>query len=564
MSTGPTSQATFIQGHQRTVEHDASHSALFYLLQEVSRLASPSHSSFLGTNSPCKWLDEASTPGDVIVETEVEDEHFFQRYDSFSQHSVSPFNQVNKVEEESHNSTVMSLIEPHQEGTSPLKVLSLINLQCERILHRRDVEEPRTSSVSSKAKSVLKTARLSTAAADVTEQGVGSDTFLIKRQEIPASVRDGEDVKGVSIYKYSQVGCSLQPQPAEITDTVLPELMKDNATTSSQPQPGDKREAMFNVNAQLELSQECKMDFWNVPFSEKALSQAHMHSPPINTQMTLNSNEDTGVDLPKPALTVDYNANIVLTPCDTQLSPLSALLASSQSALLYLSAAERCHSFLKTDNKPTGANPSIPAAIKEESPTFEQLKSSSYNVLSVKLQPELRPVQKQEIAPPSSWQWRTKTPRKQPHPSRSVDIQDPDIQGVTFRMGSELDDSREQCRLLITSKYSKELFKCVRKPRPRTRTSQKSLKTSSSDEESDLTVSKDKVCASCCTRKTPMWRDAEDGTPLCNACGIRYKKYRVRCVNCWHIPRKEGNSNSCCLRCGNLVRLTSAQRKHTT
>ncbi|KAM7419084.1 hypothetical protein PAMA_016276 [Pampus argenteus] len=161
---------------------------------------------------------------------------------------------------------------------------------------------------------------------------------------------------------------------------------------------------------------------------------------------------------------------------------------------------------------------------------------------------------------------RTKTPRKQPNPSRSADIQDPDFQGVTFRMDTELDDSQEQCRLLITSKYSKKLYKSVRKPRLRTRTSQKSLKTSSSDEESDPTntVAKGKICASCCTRKTPMWRDAEDGTPLCNACGIRYKKYRVRCVNCWHIPRKEGNSNSCCLKCGNFVRLTSAQRKHTT
>ncbi|GLD66340.1 uncharacterized protein AKAME5_001774000 [Lates japonicus] len=176
------------------------------------------------------------------------------------------------------------------------------------------------------------------------------------------------------------------------------------------------------------------------------------------------------------------------------------------------------------------------------------------------------PTAKSSTAAAEHGQWRTKTPRKQPHPSRSVDIQDPDFQGVTFRMGTELDDSREQCRLLITSNYSRELCKNVRKPRLRTRTSQKSLKTSSSDEESDSTtiVSKGKVCASCCTRKTPMWRDAEDGTPLCNACGIRYKKYRVRCVNCWHIPRKEGNSNSCCLKCGNLVRLTSAQRKHTT
>ncbi|XP_029353170.1 GATA-type zinc finger protein 1 [Echeneis naucrates] len=177
---------------------------------------------------------------------------------------------------------------------------------------------------------------------------------------------------------------------------------------------------------------------------------------------------------------------------------------------------------------------------------------------------ELRLVQSEKIPTRSSQQWKTKTPRKQPHPCRSVDIQDPDFQGVTFRMGTELDDNREQSRLLITSKYSKELCRSVRKPRLRTRMSQKSLKTSSSDEDSDptTTVSKDKVCASCCTRKTPMWRDAEDGTPLCNACGIRYKKYRVRCVNCWHIPRKEGNSNSCCQKCGNLVRLTSAQRKH--
>ncbi|XP_034458182.1 GATA-type zinc finger protein 1 isoform X2 [Hippoglossus hippoglossus] len=542
MSTGPTTQATFIQGNQKTAEQDASHSALFYLLQEVSRLASPGHSSVLGANSPSERLDEASTPGGFIVETEVEDEHL--GYDSFCQHSFSPLNLLNKVEEESHSSKVMSLNEPRRKGSSPLKVLSLINLQCDRILHQGDVEEPHPSSVSSKAKLGRSTARSSTAAADVTGHGVGSDTSHIKRQEITASVRDVEDVRGLSIYKDSQVGCSLQPQPAEITDTVLPELMKDNATASSQPQHWDKREAMFNVNREFELSQECKTDFLNVPFSENALSQAHMHSAPINTQLIVNSNEETSVYLPKPALTVDCNANIVLTPCDTQLSPPSA---------------ERCLSFLKTDIRTTGPNPS-----KEASPTVEQLKSSSYNVPSANSQPELRPVQNEEIAPPSSWQWRTKTPRKQPHPSRSVDIQDPDIQGVTFRMGSELDDSREQCRLLITSKYSKELFKCVRKPRLRTRTSQKTLKTCSSDEESDLTVSKDKVCASCGTRKTPMWRDAEDGTPLCNACGIRYKKYRVRCVNCWHIPRKEGNSNSCCLRCGNLVRLTSAQRKHTT
>lgn len=33
-------------------------------------------------------------------------------------------------------------------------------------------------------------------------------------------------------------------------------------------------------------------------------------------------------------------------------------------------------------------------------------------------------------------------------------------------------------------------------------------------------------CASCRTQRTPLWRDAEDGTPLCNACGIRSAEWR--------------------------------------
>jgi len=61
---------------------------------------------------------------------------------------------------------------------------------------------------------------------------------------------------------------------------------------------------------------------------------------------------------------------------------------------------------------------------------------------------------------------------------------------------------------------------------------------------------KGKVCASCKTRKTPLWRDADDGTPYCNACGIRYRKYHYRCPMCLYIPRKEEHSNNCCNNCG--------------
>ncbi|XP_035699491.1 uncharacterized protein LOC118432084 isoform X1 [Branchiostoma floridae] len=69
-----------------------------------------------------------------------------------------------------------------------------------------------------------------------------------------------------------------------------------------------------------------------------------------------------------------------------------------------------------------------------------------------------------------------------------------------------------------------------------------------------------KQCASCDTKKTPLWRDAEDGTPLCNACGIRYKKYRVRCTRCWHVPKKDGKSYPNCGRCGDLLRVSIFRR----
>lgn len=59
-----------------------------------------------------------------------------------------------------------------------------------------------------------------------------------------------------------------------------------------------------------------------------------------------------------------------------------------------------------------------------------------------------------------------------------------------------------------------------------------------------------KTCVSCKTRKTPLWRDSEDGTPYCNACGIRYKKYRVRCPVCSYIPHKDENINNICCICG--------------
>ena len=74
-----------------------------------------------------------------------------------------------------------------------------------------------------------------------------------------------------------------------------------------------------------------------------------------------------------------------------------------------------------------------------------------------------------------------------------------------------------------------------------------------SNERKEKIVPKMKTCASCKTKKTPLWRDSEDGTPYCNACGIRFKKYRIRCSVCLYIPRKDEKVSNCCCICGSRL-----------
>ena len=62
-----------------------------------------------------------------------------------------------------------------------------------------------------------------------------------------------------------------------------------------------------------------------------------------------------------------------------------------------------------------------------------------------------------------------------------------------------------------------------------------------------------KKCASCGTTNTPYWRDGWHQCTLCNACGIRFQKYRMRCPNCIYIPRKDETSDTKCRRCGHQM-----------
>ncbi|XP_073175246.1 GATA-type zinc finger protein 1 isoform X2 [Lepidochelys kempii] len=160
---------------------------------------------------------------------------------------------------------------------------------------------------------------------------------------------------------------------------------------------------------------------------------------------------------------------------------------------------------------------------------------------------------------------RRRNPRKQPAPSRSAEARDPSFQGVTLCMRLCLcQGSSDEYQLLIRPQYSSAMYgKRSRNPNPRqiSLTREFCRASSSEEDQGSLSVQSSKCCASCQTRKTPLWRIAEDGTPLCNACGIRYKKYRIRCFRCWNIPKKSGKPYSRCSNCGDRLRVAVAQQR---
>ncbi|XP_019514830.1 PREDICTED: GATA-type zinc finger protein 1 isoform X3 [Hipposideros armiger] len=131
-----------------------------------------------------------------------------------------------------------------------------------------------------------------------------------------------------------------------------------------------------------------------------------------------------------------------------------------------------------------------------------------------------------------------KRPRKQLNPHRGAEKVDPWFEGVTLKFQIKPDSN-----LQIMSSYSLTFSSRFQGP-PTGPTGGPEANPGGSE------ILGPRRCASCRTQRTPLWRDAEDGTPLCNACGIRYKKYGTRCSSCWLVPRKNVQPKRLCGRCG--------------
>lgn len=172
------------------------------------------------------------------------------------------------------------------------------------------------------------------------------------------------------------------------------------------------------------------------------------------------------------------------------------------------------------------------------------------------------------------------TPRKPLKPIKIEKKADPSFRGVTLHIKTNIKRSRDELesQLIIRSYFTakKKRFPCHEdkvekgcRPGSKAKLLPTSLEMRFHPLKSPIAPVKEnfdelgcqplrvvnlkKQCASCSSLKTPLWRDAEDGTPLCNACGIRYRKYRVRCQSCWYIPKKEEKDGLCCPNCGGFL-----------
>lgn len=457
MSAEPGTHPAIIQGNQSTVGPDSSHhSALFYLFQEVSKLPSLIHNTVVDTDQPCPWLKDSSLQGCFNAELKGREMHSFE----ISSHSGSPhkasLDQTNLTDQSQGSKTT-------PESHSPWKVLSLINLQCKRLLHHSDAEEHCSNSLSSSSPLMIK--RLPKTAAKVTDQEIRNDrscsafsfrpsALTYEKEEIASCVSADEAIMSTGLGSNLQI-CVKKPREdsGQSKSTGKPQTAKDSSHFTREENEKDT----FSTNKQSDWNGEQVEECLSSEDGTEHLTSGNTSKKPepapnefLNDHLAFESNIEAVIFLMKPEFSLDYNAKFSLpieAAKDQYLQSLHVSQLSLPSTAHPWVVTERGHPPVEQGESPQDVAGPLPVHEITKNPTQ---KNPSKRVES---NPELGPGQKKDAAGAASQPWRTKTPRKQPRPIRSVNIHDPDLQGVMFRMDPELDDSKEQCRLLITSEY---------------------------------------------------------------------------------------------------------------
>uniref|UniRef100_A0A8C4Q522 GATA-type domain-containing protein n=1 Tax=Eptatretus burgeri TaxID=7764 RepID=A0A8C4Q522_EPTBU len=136
--------------------------------------------------------------------------------------------------------------------------------------------------------------------------------------------------------------------------------------------------------------------------------------------------------------------------------------------------------------------------------------------------------------------------RKQTHPDRAPPSFDPSFRGATVTIGRQKQDGlgTNNWHLNISVAYClDQKYQTLGMGSPGKGSASCMSKTEREERTSTIEGHR---CVSCETKTTPMWRKTPAGKRLCNACGIRYRKYGNRCSRCWFVPRRIGNTKHIC------------------
>ncbi|XP_061088570.1 GATA-type zinc finger protein 1 isoform X2 [Conger conger] len=524
-------------------------SAILYLLQEATKLALPE------ARQDCP----DSMVMDGIWSGEWSEQHM--RYNSpLGSTSTSPFsNHSAHFTDPQHSFEGHSSLLPTELGSSPWEVMSLINLQCERLLHPENGEEGEAERLAaapvfedkpsatgdSKSRHSRGPSNCNEGDAspanpqNITEglgQAVGSCSSENKAGFTKKCGANLGETESVQCNKYMARGSQVQAQVTVITDrfgcAINARGGGDQAIGSIQvagthhsrnsflskdnedwPLDG-RRETALGSNSDGKGHDLCGSHCAPQSEPDTNILGSVVRQKSVLPESSFSANTDELVRSSSAFCTSALGASLVSDPgvkmdCNSNAIPFvdPPQDVQSQSGPQATSDNSNCESVAQN-------------TVSQEGSLALLSKSHDSYVGNV----DEEQLKLKTNRPASDVRWQARRPRKQSHPTRSADLCDPNFKGVTFRMRTELNDNRDQCRLLITSNYSAELLKSIRRARgSRPRPFANSLKTSSSEEDSDSSsLCKNKMCASCNTKKTPLWRDAEDGTPLCNACGIRH------------------------------------------
>lgn len=486
MSTGSDTPATLSEGTREDLDvqdDQVPQSTILYLLQEATKLAPPAKRDTLEwrlTNGTCSKEQSQQYPSSPVASAYCPPVPSAQacKYVETAPKSQQKY------------SGSFSFIQS-QQGSSPWEVMSLINLQCERLLHpvSEDGDEGRDTPL------------LPTPAHK-------SSVGYLRGDTIPDRTRDQSEFQEVGKHPHSQ---SVRNKTVESEPWCFRTTEEEvRPTVESSPDLSFYSERSSRVSHGSTLVQSSVLEGENeqcpIIYPEDTQEDGKTHFLTNDTGTAYNlkhgyhlcnesQEECSFTGNPSKAPDLEGTETCFLDKCSPPVESLS-LLAS----IVYQNCQKRGkknfftkpESFLLPD---AAVCPSIAAVdldganmeldcnsnliLPLESHVNEQRPGSSseglsrdFHAVNWKSAPvkgtssspgnahrsnrddaALKPVDPQvaKVAPGPSW--RGRTPRKQRHPSRSADLCDPDFQGVSFRMRTEFNDNRDQCRLLITSKY---------------------------------------------------------------------------------------------------------------